>query len=417
MSKHKRTNPRKKHRDSSIKDNKKDIVEEAKEEVLDEDIIKNSIDKNMNIEEETSKKESEAKNCLQAFTAGELECDKLRKNNKTLVAIAILLGGIAGGSFFIDIAQLFLQRGFSARAIEDAQVVEYDGNTWVRYDDPKITVDVFDADDCEDCVTDEVLVRLRSLIPTLEAHRIDVRTEEGQRLAKDSNIKHIPAFVFSEDIINSDFYQGAAILFREAPNNTYYFEASNVGVPVGEYLEEPGTDTGVSLGNTDAKVTIIAYTDFTCKMCGVIDPLIDKIRKEFKDDVRVITKIIPAVEQKNAVDIAVAAGCAHEQGKFNEYTKILFDQQETLIKSEDVVELLSKYATNLKLDTELFANCIINEDNKKKLEQNQVEASQFAVVGVPALFINGQPHVGVITYENLKTQVESILNPEEINKD
>jgi len=75
------------------------------------------------------------------------DCVKLRKNNKTLISIAILLGGIAVGSFFVDIVQLFSQRGFSARAIQDAQVVEYNGNTWVRYDDPKITVDVYDADD------------------------------------------------------------------------------------------------------------------------------------------------------------------------------------------------------------------------------------------------------------------------------
>ena len=411
MNKHKRKNPRKKHRNPSIKDDKKDIVEEAREEVLEEEIvIKNSTNKDMDIEKEVIEKELEED---KTTSKDEDMYEKLRKNNKTLIAIAILLGGVAGGSFFIDIAQLFSQRGFSARAIKDAQVVEYDGNTWVRYDDPKITVDVFDADDCKDCVTDEVLVRLRSLIPTLEAHRVDVRTEEGKQLVKDNNIKHIPAFVFSKDIIDADFYQGAAILFKETSDNKYYFEAASVGVPVGEYLSEPSTDTGISLGAKDARVTIVAYTDFTCKMCAVIDPIINKVQKEFKDDVRIVTKAVPAPEQKNAMEIALAASCAHEQGKFEEYASTLFNQQTALIKSEKATELLSRYATNLKLNTDLFANCLIDEDNKKKLEQNQEEASQFAVVGTPTLFINGQPHVGVMTYEGLKTQVESIINPEE----
>jgi len=415
MNKHKRKNPRKKHRDPSIKDNKRDIVEEAREEILEEEVvIKNSTNKIMDTEKEVDKRELEEDENINT-DAGVYE--KLRKNNKTLIAIAILLGGVAGGSFFIDIAQLFSQRGFSARAIKDAQVVEYDGNTWVRYDDPKITVDVFDADDCKDCVTDEVLVRLRSLIPTLEAHRIDIRTEEGKQLVKDNDIKHIPAFVFSKDIIDADFYQGAAILFKETSNNKYYFEAASVGVPVGEYLSEPSVDTGISLGAEDSKVTIVTYTDFTCKMCSVINPIINKVQKEFKDDVRVITKAIPAPEQKNAMEIALAANCAHEQGKFEEYTNTLFNQQTALTKSEKVTELLSRYATNLKLDTELFANCLIDEDNGEKIEQNQKEASQFAVVGTPTLFINGQPHVGVMTYESLKAQIEAIITPKEATQE
>ncbi len=418
MDKHKRKNPRKKHRDSSRKDYKKKFVEEAKEEVIveeDKEVVKNFIDNTMNNEMNTTEDEIGEKNDLDNNTNSFdiQKYVKLKKNNKTLLAIAILLGGIAGGSFFIDIAQLFSHRGFSARALQDAQVVEYDGNTWVRYDDPKITVDVFDADDCKDCVTDEVLVRLRSLIPTLEAHRIDVRTAEGKQLAKNNNIKYIPAFVFSDDIVNSDFYQNAAILFKEAPNNTYYFEATDVGVPVGEYLENPSTDTGINLGNADAKVTIVAYTDFTCKMCKAVSLVINKVKSEFKDDVRVIIKAIPNPEQKNAKKIAVAAQCAYEQGKFDEYVGTLFNQQATLIKSEKVTELLSRYATNLKLDKEQFANCLVNEDNQKKLDENQQEASQFAVIGTPTLFINGQPHVGVITYENLKDQIETILNPEE----
>ena len=58
----------------------------------------------------------------------------------TYIAIIILLAGVAAGSFFVDIAQLFSGKGFSARALKDAQVVEYDGYTWVRYDDSKIVV-------------------------------------------------------------------------------------------------------------------------------------------------------------------------------------------------------------------------------------------------------------------------------------
>ncbi len=342
------------------------------------------------------------------------ECDKLRKNNKTLIAIIILLAGVAVGSFFVDIAQLFSGKGFSARALEDAQVVEYDGNTWVRYDDPKIVVDVFDADDCEDCVTDEVLVRLRSLIPTLEAHRIDVRTEDGRQYASDNDIKHIPAFLFNDNVIDSDFYQGAAILFKDAPDNKYYFEAANVGVPIGEYLETPSIDTGIVVGNDAAETSIVVFTDFACTMCKTVDPIIAKIQEEFKDDVRVVVKVTPDVQQKNSMKLAMAAQCANEQEIFDKYNALLFTNQKILAEMDDVNTTLVKYATNLQLDTEKFEKCLDSTEQKEIIENNITEASRFGVTGSPTLFINGQPHVGVITYENLKTQIESIINPEEV---
>ncbi len=345
----------------------------------------------------------------------EINCSKLRKNKKTLIAVIILLSGIAMGSFFVDIVQLFSGKGFSARALADAQVVEYNGNTWVRYDDTKIVVDVFDADDCEDCVTDEVLVRLRSLIPTLEAHRVDVRTDDGRQYAKENNIKYIPAFLFSEKIINSDFYQGAAILFKDAPNNKYYFEAANVGVPIGEYLEKPSTDTGIIIGNENNKVNVVVYTDFTCKMCKAIDPIITKIQEEFEDDVKVIIKTTPDVDQKNAMRLAIAAECANEQKAFEKYNEILFINQKTLIDANNVNDILLKYAKNLKMDVEEFEKCINNKDTKEIVEKNITEASRFGVTGTPTLFINGQPHVGVITYENIKEQIESNITSENVS--
>ncbi|XLQ19591.1 MAG: DsbA family protein [Candidatus Moraniibacteriota bacterium] len=394
----------------SKKSNKKSEKKVNKESKKDAD-VKKKVSKKDNKKKTTTIEKK--KKILKKDDEKQSRCDKLQKNNKTLLAIVILLAGIAAGSFFVDIAQLFSGKGFSARALKDAQVVEYDGNTWVRYDDPKVVVDVFDATDCEDCVTDEVLVRLRSLIPTLEAHRIDVRTEEGSQYARENDIKHIPAFLFTDDIIDSDFYQGAAILFKDAPNDKYYFEAANVGVPIGEYLETPSADNGIVIGNDDAKVDVVVFTDFTCAMCKTVDPIISKIQEEFKDDVKIIVKTVPDAEQKNAMKLANAAVCADEQDAFDKYGAIIFKNQKILKESDDVNITLIKYATSLKLDAEKFEECLNSKEIEEKVKDNITEASRFGITGTPTLFINGQPHVGVITYENLKEQIEAIVNPEE----
>lgn len=333
-------------------------------------------------------------------------CDGVRKQNKTLIAIIILCAGVACGSFFVDIVQLFSQKGFSAKALEDAQVVEYDGNTWVRYDDPKIVVEVFDADDCEECVTDEVLVRLRALIPTLEAHRINVRTEDGVAYAKENEIKHIPAFLFDSSIIDSDFYQQAAILFKDNGNNKQYFEAPSVGVPVGEYLEEPAEENGIALdNNTDNVITIVSYDNPVAKESGVAYPILEKIRSEQKENIHVIVKIVPDDGQKNSVQSALALYCASEQEKYDAYAAFFYADHKDVMESDTIKELLHGYAQKAEMDVETFDACVESGSVKKQLDENILEASKFGVISAPTFFIDGEPHVGVITYQGLKEKL------------
>jgi protein-disulfide isomerase len=335
------------------------------------------------------------------------DCKELQKKNKTLIAVIIVLAGLAVGSFFVDVAQLFSERGFSARALQDAQVVEYDGSTWVRYDDPKIVVDVFTADDCEDCMTDEVLVRLRSLIPTLEAHYVNVRTQEGQEYAKENEIKYIPSFVFSDTVINSDFYQGAAILFEDAPNDKYYLEATKVGVPIGEYLESPADEGGIVFGPEDAQKSAVVFLDLTCKNCNTAYNVSKKISQE-NDDVKVVVKLAPDEEEnKYAKKVAIATECANKQGKFDEYAMLMLNNQKEIDDSKDITTTLIKYAPKAELDKEEFEKCLDSKDVREVIEKNILEASQFGVTSLPEAFINGQPSAGPMTYDNLVEQLES----------
>ncbi len=334
--------------------------------------------------------------------------DQLRKQKKNCFALIILLGGFACGSLFIDVVQLFAQKGFSARAIKDAQVVEYDGATWVRYDDPKITVDVYDADDCTDCVTDEVLVRLRSYIPTLEAHRIDVRTEEGRQIAQQEQIVHIPAFVFSKNVDESDFYQQAAILFRDNGEGKYFFDTPSVGVPIGEYLEKPSADSGVQFGKTDAPITIVAYENPISDESRMMFPIIDKISSEFTDQVRFVIKVHPEKEQKNSMQLAQAIICASEQGKYQEFMKLVNTEHRTIASTDKLDEKFNVYIAKLGMEGDQFHACTKEDRVADLIEQNIQEAIRFGVVVAPTYFVGQNPVVGVTTYETLKAQIEEL---------
>jgi protein-disulfide isomerase len=335
---------------------------------------------------------------------------QLRKQRKSYIALIVLLGGIAGGALFIDVVQLFAQKGFSARGIKDAQVIEYDGSTWVRYDDPKIVVDFFDADDCPDCVTDEVLMRLRSYIPTLEAHRIDVRTEEGKKYAQKEGIKYIPAFLFAKDITESDFYQQAAILFKEAGQGAYFFDAPSAGVPIGEYITQPSDQDGIQIGNAQAPVTIIAFDDFSTDESRVMFPIIEKLLGEFGDRVRYVVKPLSNTQQAMAMKLAQSAVCANEQGKYQEFMRLVTADYRSMTTAEKADEKFNAYITRLHMDAEQFHGCLAEDRVKEIVTHNDTEAAQFGVVATPTYFINGRVSSGVATYETVKGFIDDALN-------
>ena len=346
-------------------------------------------------------------------------CDTLIKKNKTLLALAILLAGVAGGSFFVDIAQLFSGKGFSAKALKDAQVVEYDGATWVRYDDPKVIVDVFGEEDCEECMTDEVLTRLRTLMPTIEAHYIDVSTDEGKIYAKNNDIKYIPAFIFSDKVKDTDFYQTAALLFKETKNGKYYFDGAQVGIPAGKYIATPTEKNTIVLNNPqDTKVDMIVFIDQLSPLNKLSKPVFAKIIENYKDDVKLVIKLAPVKDVDVSVKTAIASECANEQGAFDAYDKEIEKNQETLLTSDNSDELLTKYATNLQLDVDKFNTCLNDEKTKEIVLQNGSEADAFGLVEKPAIFIDGEIYQDMPTLEALSEKIDIILkDSSETSKD
>jgi protein-disulfide isomerase len=334
----------------------------------------------------------------------------LKKQNKSLIAAIIVLAGVAMGSFFVDIVQLFSQRGFSAKALKDAQVVEYEGYTWVRYDDPKVVVEVFDADDCEDCVTDDVLVRLRSLIPTIQAHRIDVRSEEGALYAAQNGINYIPSFLFEKTIVDSDFYQQAAILFKENINEKRFFDASSVGVPIGEYLRVPDMENAVILDdNMQAPVKIVLYDNPITEESNTTYPILEKIRNEEGENIHFGIKIVPDETQEKSVHVARAFHCAQEQGMYDEVVKIFYNNHKSFIDVENIQELFDKYLQRISIDLAQYNTCMQSEKIHDVIDESSLDATKFGVIASPTLFINGQPYIGIMTYQGLKDHITAIV--------
>src|SRR3989344_6054331 len=99
------------------------------------------------------------------------------------------------------------------------------------------------------------------------------------------------------------------------------------------------------LGNKDAKVVMIEFSDYQCPYCARFEEgaYVD-IKKNYIDTgkVKFVYRDFPLSFHENAQKAAEASECADEQGKFWEYHDLLFKNQGAL----DLISL-KKYAADL----------------------------------------------------------------------
>lgn len=158
-----------------------------------------------------------------------------------------------------------------------------------------------------------------------------------------------------------------------------------------------------SLGNANAPVTIVAFTDYQCPSCAAIHPEIERLVKEFGDKVRLVTRDFPLSQHADAFKAAEAAEAARQQGKYWEYIHVLLQNQSTLS-----VDKLKAYAGQLALDQTRFDNDLDSGKFKESVERDIEEGMKLGINGTPAIFINGR-RVSVKGYDELKATVDRAL--------
>ncbi|HEU4870926.1 MAG TPA: thioredoxin domain-containing protein [Pyrinomonadaceae bacterium] len=158
-----------------------------------------------------------------------------------------------------------------------------------------------------------------------------------------------------------------------------------------------------SLGNADAAVTIVVFTDYQCPTCASVHPELERLVKEFGDKVRLVARDFPLDQHAKAFKAAEAAEAAREQGKYWEYIRVLMQNQSAL-----GVESLKAYACEVGLDPDRFEAALDSGKFAPLVQLDIDDGIKLGLKGTPSLFINGR-RVAATTYEDLKIRVEAAL--------
>lgn len=156
-------------------------------------------------------------------------------------------------------------------------------------------------------------------------------------------------------------------------------------------------------GDASAPVTVIEFTDFECPACAAMHPVLEEVLPTYGNKVRFVVRNYPLTKHSHARKAAEAADAANAQGKFFEYTALLFKNQNALD-----VPSLKKYASQVGLDRVRFDaeldKGVHATDVKHDLEDGEVAG----IDSTPTIFINGVK-LEDLTPEGLRAAIDKAL--------
>jgi protein-disulfide isomerase len=362
------------------------------------------------MEEEKKVMEVKEEESIQEIKVEETLEDK-EKKIKNLVSVVILLAGLFVGSLFVDVIQLVRGGGFSQHSLAITDVFSSAGKTWVAYTQPIVKLQVINDETCGDpCKPDEVLLGLKEALPTMLSQKVDANSEAGKKLIIQFGIKTLPAFVFSKEIEQTDLFAKAEP-FLEKQGNFYAIKGAEAGFPVGKYITIPDVASNdIKIGQDDAKVKVILFTDFQCPFCKQVhETVITQMLKEYGDKVQLVFKNYPLPIHSLALPAALAGECANAQGKFAPFADKIFSTQAVWGKLKDASGTFKTYAAQLGLKTAEFNKCLDSKQFQTQVDSTLAEGQKFGIQGTPAMFINDQFQNGMVKYEDLKSIIDREL--------
>jgi Na+/H+ antiporter NhaA len=157
-------------------------------------------------------------------------------------------------------------------------------------------------------------------------------------------------------------------------------------------------------GPEKAPVTVVEYGDFECPYCGMAEPAVRELLRDF-GDVRYVWRHLPLTDVHPHAQLAAEASeAAGRQGAFWGMHDLLLEHQGALNARD-----LMGYAASLELDTSQFGADLRKHAGAGHVAEDVDSADLSGVSGTPTFFVNGMRHYGAYDIESLEKAVKLAL--------
>ncbi len=180
-------------------------------------------------------------------------------------------------------------------------------------------------------------------------------------------------------------------------------------------------DNDPIIGNPDAPITIVEFSDFQCPFCARFNTqTLPLILEEYIEQgkVKLVFRDFPIQSiHPNALPASIAAECANDQNKFKEMHDILFEKQNEWNRTEavDALSMFSQYASEMQLDQGIFDACLTSGDHISEIKKDLDDGREYGITGTPGFFI-GNDEIGYVElkgaqpFESFKKIIDAQLD-------
>ncbi len=209
--------------------------------------------------------------------------------------------------------------------------------------------------------------------------------------------------IFQLNGLGNATIQGAAVGLPSARAPS----GGNVPVPSPTVNMESLIDDDAVLGDDDAPVTMVEFSDYECPFCGrFYSQTLPQIKEEYinKGKVKLVYRDFPLNFHPQAQKAAEAAECAGEQDKYYEMHDLLFTQG-----VQGGVASFKQYASQIGLNTAKFNDCLDSGKMISEIRKDLADGSAAGVQGTPAFFINGVEVSGAQPFQVFQQIIDAEL--------
>ncbi len=196
----------------------------------------------------------------------------------------------------------------------------------------------------------------------------------------------------------------ALIIFRT--------QAAVSGIVMPDFYEYPEQTDGRNMGDPDAPVQVVEFSDFQCSACEFFhDETLAQLVENYVStgEVYFTYRSFPVIDaqaaRKESQTAALASYCAAEQDRFWEYHDMLFANRIGENAGSFTAPRLEAMADLLNLDAS-FNDCLAEARYLDTLNEDIQIGRQFGVNSTPSFLINGKLVVGALPFEQFAAEIE-----------
>lgn len=180
------------------------------------------------------------------------------------------------------------------------------------------------------------------------------------------------------------------------------------------------TSSSMVRGSSEAKVSMIQYSDFLCPSCSYVSTqVMPKVEEQYIANGKVRFEFRPmAFIAPGSVQAGIGAYCAIDQNKFWQYHDIVYKYvsykvfEEKLDPTKDII-LTAPIIKNLAMQAELneseFNECLDSQKYLDSINQATKTANANGITSTPYVLVNGQQVKGNPSLTVVEAMIKAAL--------